>query len=353
MSATIAQMETSGRFSNIAKQFTLKNLPDSEVELVGEVPYEAVAPYQKQALAHLAEHATLPGFRPGKVPEDMVLKKVGEMAVLEEAAELFVKDFYPELISVHTVDAVGRPDIRVTKLAPQNPLALTVRATVYPTVVPPKNWKELGKDIVQEPAVPATEEEVNQTLEDLRKSRATKGADGAEVLPELTDEFVKTLGAFETVAALKEQITKGITEEKARRAREARRGKIIEALLAKTELAVPKLFVESELEKAIAQMRDDVARFGTTLEQYLEHVKKTEADIRNDLREQATKRAKLQLILNKLAEEEKVEADQEAVEQELKHALEHFPNAKPELVRIHIETVLRNEKVLKLLEAAE
>ena len=72
--------------------------------------------------------------------------------------------------------------------------------------------------------------------------------------------------------------------------------------------------------------------------------------MRNDFRKQATKRAKLQLILNKLAEEEKVEADEKAIEEEMKHALEHFPEAKPGLVRIHIETVLRNEKVLKMLE---
>ena len=43
-------------------------------------------------------------------------------------------------------------------------------------------------------------------------------------------------------------------------------------------------------------------------------------------------------------------AEEPAVEAEIKHALEHFPEAKPDLVRIHIETVLRNEKVLKILE---
>jgi hypothetical protein len=33
--------------------------------------------------------------------------------------------------------------------------------------------------------------------------------------------------------------------------------------------------------------------------------------------------------------------------------MEHFPDARPELVRIHIETVLRNEKTLQLLEGSE
>jgi trigger factor len=100
----------------------------------------------------------------------------------------------------------------------------------------------------------------------------------------------------------------------------------------------------------MAQMNEDVQRFGMSFDDYLKQVGKTEQDIRNDFKDQAFKRAKLQLLLNKLAEEEGVVADPSAVELELKHALEHFPDANPELVKVHIETVLRNEQVLKLLE---
>jgi trigger factor len=100
-------------------------------------------------------------------------------------------------------------------------------------------------------------------------------------------------------------------------------------------------------------MREDVVRFGVKYEDYLKQINKTEEELRKEFRDQATKRAKLQLTLNKIAADEKIEIDQAQVEQEMKHALEHFPDAKPELVRIHIETVLRNEKVLQLLEKGE
>lgn len=345
-------METSGRFSDVAKLFALKALPDSEVELAGDVPYATIEPYRAQALKHLAEHASLPGFRPGHVPADMVQKHVGEIAVLEEAAELFVKDFYIELLESHKVDPVGRPNIAITKLAPGNPVGLAVRVSVYPAVEAPKGWKKLAQDIALEASEPATQEEVDKTVADLQKSRATRDGD-KEVLPEVNDEFAKSLGAFETVAALREQITKGITEEKARAARDKRRGKLIEALLEKSALEVPSIFVESELQKILAQMREDIQRMGMQMDDYLKRANKTEDDIKNEFRDQARKRAKLQLLLNKLAEEEKVSADEAAVEQEIKHALEHFPEAKPDLVRVHIETVLRNEKVLQILEGNE
>src|SRR3989344_972619 len=210
-------------FAEVAKTFVLKNLPDSDVELAGEDPYAAVETYPEKPLRLIADLLALPGSRPGKVPADMALKKVGELAVLEEAAELFVKDFYIELIEAHKVEAVGRPDIRVTKLAAGNPIGLTVRATVYPEVALPKNWKQLHEKIALEPALPASEEEVTKTLEDLRQSRKKDDA-----VPELSDEFAKSIGAFDSMEHLKTQIHKGIGEEKSRKARDARRGKIIE-----------------------------------------------------------------------------------------------------------------------------
>lgn len=342
--------KTNAAWAELAKSFTKKELPDSEVELVGSIPADDIAAYRDMALAHIVEHLELPGFRPGKVPSDMAVKKVGEMALLEEAVELFIKDFYPELIDALKIDAVGRPDIRVTKLAPGNPVELTVRAALYPKITLPKDWKKIGESISLETAVPATDEELAKTIESIQKSRATKDAEGKEVLPELTDEFAKSIGAFDSVAALTEQIRKGISEEKVRAARDARRGKIIDKVLDGTQVAIPRVFIESELDKIVGQMHEDVERMGLKFNDYLTHSGKTEEAIREDFKEQARKRAKLQLTLNKIAADERLEADTTAVDAELKHAIEHFPDANPELVRIHIETVLRNELALKLLE---
>jgi trigger factor len=124
-------------------------------------------------------------------------------------------------------------------------------------------------------------------------------------------------------------------------------------LIEKTKIEVPKIFVESELDKIVSQMREDVTRFGMGFEDYLKRMNKTEGDIRNEFRAQALKRAKLQLTLNKIAQEEKIEPEPEIVDQEMKHALEHFKDANQTLLRIHIETVLRNEKVLRVLEGSK
>lgn len=339
-----------GQFEPLLKAFSRKDLPESEVEFVGEIPTEALTPYREKAITALSAEIELPGFRKGKVPPDLATKKLGEVVVLEEATNLFMREFYPVLAETNKLDVVGRPEIRITKLAPGNPVGLTIRTALYPEVTLPRNWKTLGEDVSPELVAPATDEEVEGTLESLRQARKKKKEDGTEEVPELNDEFAKSVGAFENLAALREQVKKGIGEEKERAGRDKRRGAIIEKLLEKTEVKVPRIFVESELEKIISQLKEDVTRFGLTYEGYLKQTNKTEPEVRQDFRAQAQKRAKLQLALNKIAEEEKIEADRTAVEHEMKHALEHFPTANPELLGIHISTVLRNEKVLKLLE---
>lgn len=336
------------KFAAITKTFSKKDLPHSEVELVGEIPYEAIAPYREHALKDIAEEIEMPGFRKGHVPHDLALKRVGEVAVLEEAVDHFVRDFYPELVDELRLDVVGRPNIAITKLAPSNPIGLRIVAALYPNISLPTDWKDTAKKVPLEPAEAATDEEVTKTLEQLRQSRKKD-----DVVPELNDEFAKSVGAFETLDALKEQMKKGIGEEKIRAARDKRRGNIIDALLEKTSVDTPRIFIEAELDKIISQMQDDVTRFGVKYEDYLKQINKTEEQLREEFKAQAEKRAKLQLTLNKIAEDEKIETEKEAVEAEMKHALEHFPDARPELVRIHIETVLRNEKVLQLLENIE
>ncbi len=314
-------------FEEIAKTFVRKDLPDSEVELVGEVPAEALAPYRNAALAHLAQEMEMPGFRKGHIPLEMVLKKVGEVGVLEEAGELCIQDLYGALSLAHNVDAVGRPDIRITNLPagrqdlqPGNPVGITVRTAVYPEVVVPKDWKGLAEKFPLEAYT----------------GDLPAGRQGSQTDPPPSAE----------------------DEAKARdyMARDKRRGKIIDALLEKTKVEVPNIFVESELEKIMVQMKEDITKFGLKFEDYLKQMQKTEAQVREEFRAQARKRAVLQLALNKLAEEEKIVADPAAVEVEIKHALEHLPAGRQvsplsnEQLRIYIETVLRNEQVLKLLE---
>ncbi len=356
-------------YAAIAKTFILKPLEDSEVEITGEIPFDIVAPFKDKALERIAKEIEMPGFRKGNVPVSIAKTRVSGIAVLEDAVDMVMQALYPAVIEEHKVDAVGRPSVNITKLAEGNPVGITINVAIYPEVVLPKNWKTLGEGVEEKAPDAVDDDEVEKTIVQLQESRRVKPSDStlsdvdtekaqdgtdspAGELPALDDAFAKSLGAFENMDALRTQIKQGITEEKARAAKDARRATIVDKLLEGVEVSVPKIFVESELEKIIAQMREDVSRFGMTFEDYLARTQKTEEMIRSEFRDQAAKRARLQITLNKIAGEEKIEVEKEEVEKELKHAIEHFPEANPELVRVHIESVMRNEKSLQLLEAA-
>jgi FKBP-type peptidyl-prolyl cis-trans isomerase (trigger factor) len=354
--------DSSLTYTEVAKTFKIEKKPGSQVEISGEIPYEALVEFEKKALKNIAGEIEMPGFRKGHVPEDLALKQVGELEVLQEAANMYLRELYPAIVESNTLDVVGRPEIHITKLASKNPVGLHIHTAIYPEVKLPKNWRDIAAKVEKEVAADVTDKDVEEALTSIRRAHAKANAQvpiapGEEMkeeeLPALTDEFAKSLGNFLGMTDLTEKLRANMVEEKGQAARDKRRGKIIDALLEKVEIDVPALFVENEQEKIIGQMKDDVARFGLTFEGYLQQVGKTEETLKEEFKEQATKRAKLQMVLNKIAADEKIDADEKDVAEEMKHALEHFPDAKKDLLTIHIQTVLRNEKTLQTIENLE
>lgn len=336
--------------TDTAKSFKLKKLEGSKAELVGEVPFSEIEPHQAHALKHLIEHMEMPGFRKGHVPADIARKQIGEIALLEEAVEHYIVDLYPALLAEHKLDAIGRPQVAVTKLAPGNPVGLTITTYLFPDIKLP-DYKKLAGGVKKEEVAAVTEEEVTKAVDAVRQSHSTlKDAEGKPILPDVTDAWVKELGPFENVAEFTEKLREHLVKEKEQSAKEKRRSGIIEAILGKTEMEMPQIFVDSELEKMLGQMKEDVKRFGMTFEQYLERLNKKEEDIREDFRTEAAKRAKLQLTLNAIAEKEQVTVPAEEIKHEAEHILAQFRDADRERVHIYVESVLKNEKVLSMLE---
>jgi len=335
----------------IAKTFALKKLPLSEVELTGEVPFDTIAPYREKALKHMTEHVDLPGFRKGHVPKDMIIAKVGEIAILEDAVEHFMRDFFPMLIVEHKLEAIGRPTVAITKLAPGNPIGLTITTAVFPVIELP-DYKKIARGITKDRAKDLTPEDIKTAVDAVRASHAPKPEEGKEpLLPEVTDEWVRTLGDFKDVTDFDEKIKGHLTSEHVQKSKEKHRIKVTEAVMEKTEIEIPTIFVESELDKMMGQMREDVKRFGMTFEEYLSRSSKTEVDIRKEFTDDARKRAKLQLTLNSIAEKENIVVSAEEIEKEAQHIIEHFKDADRERVHIYVESVIKNEKVLSMLEA--
>ena len=100
-------------------------------------------------------------------------------------------------------------------------------------------------------------------------------------------------------------------------------------------------------------MKDDVSRMGMKYEDYLKNIGKTEEGLRSEWKENAEKRAKLQLIMNAILDKENLKPNEKEVDDNVKHLMEHYKEASPENIRIYVRSLLSNEKVFAFLEGSE
>lgn len=349
---------------------TIKKLPKSEIEIEGELDSEIFESYFTQALKKLGENVTLDGFRKGKVPENVLLANIPEMHILEEMAELALGEHYPKIIESEKIDVIGRPEIAITKLARKNPLGFKIKTAVLPTIKLP-DYKGSAKKIISkitdaEKELLVTEKELEDTIMDIRKSRAPKKhmadhvhKEGEEhkqeelkeaELPEFNNDFVQALGPFKDVEDFKAKLKENIKLEKKNLQKEKTRLKIIEEIIDASEMEVPEILVEVEIDKILHRMESDITQMGLKFEDYLKHLNKKKEDLRKEFRNDGEKKAKLALILNEIAKVEKIIADEEQVLKEVNAILEHYKDADPERARMHAENVLTNEKIFQFLE---
>lgn len=344
---------------------------DSTVEILVQIAAEQFGAYYSKGVDKIKEIAEVDGFRKGHAPESVILSQFGEMAILQEMADMAIQDTFSQEILASGVDAIGRPDVSVTKLAKDNDFEYKITVAVLPKLILP-DYMKLAQSVAATDAV-VEDKDVQEVLLELRKMRAHKElhSDGSEHthgdevhdaehsdidakeakdLPELTDEYVKELGDFTTVADLEKKVTENLMLEKEQKAKEKRRNEILEKIVAGTEGILPHVLIESETDRMLAQMRGDVAQMGGKFEEYLTYIKKTESDLRTEWRPDAEKRAKIQIILNQIAAEKKISADTEQVEKEAKRLMEMYSDADENTARDYMNQMLLNEAVLKEIE---
>ncbi len=349
------------------------------MEIEGELETEVFENYFTKALKKLSENLELDGFRKGKAPENIILSKIPEIKILEEMAELALTEFYPKIVESEKIDAISRPEVSITKLARKNPLGFKIQTAVLPKIKLP-DYKKLAKKIIAditdaEKNIAVTEKELEDTIMDIRKSRAPKinmkdaisephpdplpnkervpkagEVNSTEALPPFNDEFVKTLGSFKDISDFKVKLKENIKLEKENQQKEKTRLKIIEKIIEESELEVPEILIEIELDKILYRMESDITQMGLKFEDYLKHLNKTKEILRKEFRNDGEKKAKLALILNEIAKVEKIVADEANIAQGVAYILEHYKDTDPERARIHAENTLTNEKIFQFLE---
>lgn len=141
-------------------------LEDQQAKLTVEVDPVQLEDFKRRAARKLAGKVKIPGFRPGKAPYLVVLRHIGEGAVVEEALELLVDDLYPQIIKEADIKPSGPGSLEsIVQMAPP----------ILEFIVPLEAKVDLGDYLsLRRPYTPApvTDEQVEISLKELQDSLA-------------------------------------------------------------------------------------------------------------------------------------------------------------------------------------
>lgn len=141
-------------------------------------------------------------------------------------------------------------------------------------------------------------------------------------LPELNDEFAKEVSDFETLDEYKDDIKNGLEEEKKERTERGFENKLIEKISDNAEIDIPDKMVDNELDKMYQNFANSISQQGMDVEDYLNYVGTDQEGWREQNREAALKRTKSNLVLEKIAETENIEVEEEEIEDQIKEIAE-------------------------------
>ncbi len=401
------------------------------------IPFSEFEPYLKKAKENLKNKIEIEGFRRGKVPENILLEKVGEKGILNEAADIAIKDVYNSEVKKRKLEPIGEPLARIKRLEEGGIFSFEVEFFIIPRINLP-DYRELAKKAKRE-KVSVSEKEVEDTLEWLRKSRAqltpiereAKEGDMVEVeysspeieggrlfqdrfilgkggfvkgfedaikqmekgekkkveinfpqdyfkenlagkrinmditlkgvfeakLPNLSDEFAKSLGNFQDLKSLKESIKEGIKVEKEEQEKRVLVEGLLSSITKEVEVDIPEILLNLEKERVLRNIKESIDRdLKISFDEYLKRINKSQEEFQKYLSQIAKENIKKWLTIREIARLEKITISDEEIEEKVNETLKSYPDINKvkreidlERLRNYTKEEIRNQKVFSFL----
>lgn len=382
-------------------------LENCQVLLTIEVEPERVEKQLRRGARQLSQRVSIPGFRKGKAPYELVVAMLGKQAIYEEILEDLVTESYQEALAQTQLKPIAQAELEDIQL---EPMVIRMRVPLPPEVKP-GDYRSIR---VPREEIAISEAEVDKVLEELRQSRSQwvevdhpaeygdlltldiKGTIGdetlidqrdwelvpaqdaqTELLPgfdasfigmrpgetreftltypvdsksrwagqeahfvatlkkvrrreriELNDQFAATIGDFPTLAALRENIRKGLEAQREMEVRSRHLDQVLEALVKGAELIkYPPILLEREIDSLVSAQERQLSQRNITLDDYLKLNQMTREQYRERLRPQAEQRLVRNLLINAVAEAEGISVTPEEITAEIERTLQGLDRA--------------------------
>ena len=174
--------------------------------------------------------------------------------------------------------------------------------------------------------------------------------------PALDDEFAKKCGPFKTLADLKADIKKNLEAQDSHKLEETYKDALVEALVKASKVSAPEILISDQLRFIKDDISRNAASQGLKFEDYLTQIGKSEEEWEKDARSLAEKRVLASLVLQILAQKEKIEVKDDEVSAKIaelrdvyKKSPEALKNLKDPRVKMDIKNRMTIEKTLDFL----
>jgi trigger factor len=147
----------------------VESLSPTRIKLTVEVPFEELRPSVDAAYKKIARQVAVPGFRRGKVPPPVIDQRVGREAVLDEAVNDALPQFYLQALEENDVQPLSQPAVDVTGFADGQELAFSAELDVRPAIELPEYT---GVEVSVPDATPS-DDDIEEQVQALRERFAT------------------------------------------------------------------------------------------------------------------------------------------------------------------------------------
>ena len=264
---------------------------DGTIQLTITIPEDKIKKASSEVLEEYTKNVTLPGFRKGKAPKKMVEESLDKAKLKEEMLKRLLPQAYLEAVQEHNLHPIINPQIHIEKLEDDKPWEFKATTCELPEV-------KLG---------------------DYKKAIGNVTAKSKIVIPGKEQEPPK----FDD---------------------------IMKALIDSSEVKIPQVLVDQEVERLLAQLLDEIKRLGLTLDQYIASTGKNPEQLRAEYAEKAKNDIKLEFTLQKVAEDAQIQVEEKEIDEAVQKATSDAERKNLEENRYLLANILRQQKTLDYLK---
>lgn len=288
-------------------QTELNKTADGTIELTITIPWNKVKKSYDKIVDEEIKQVEVKGFRKGKAPRELAEKKLDNEKLWQQVLEKVIPEYYSQALQKEQIKPILTPHVQLLKTARDNDLVFKATTAEAPKV-------ELGN--------------YKEALENLAAKKAPKiwvpdhrpaSPSGRRPAEEAGDAKKVTLD------------------------------KLLNRLLNVIEITIPAILVERQTNQQLTQLLDQVKQVGMTVQQYAQSKGKTVEQIRKEIEEEAAKTLKLEFILEKVADVEKISVDEKEIEDFINKSKDEKEKDALRKQRYYIASLLRRQKTLHRL----